>query len=1561
MVSTLQKLLLPIFALLFSVSAAAQTKQFYWEEPRALTQSDSYFPVVVSKDKTHLLFFEEVEKSKNGGTVWISLKKFDETDRLWSTSSRIAGPFSYSGEIPDLYSAAIGSDGTIAVAVLTSDSSVGVYTSKDGGDTFSLYELPQQHTSVVGPRIYASSAGGFMLFTSLGLKEVVANADNSNYERFAFTLLSASSPDGQNWSSLTPFESAKTFSNPFVPYLVSIPQGDLVVFQAQYEFGTQSWLSNQLYATFRANGSRNWTPAVLVTGPSSLSSSATSGFEQYHNQRPVLFYDGTKIFLVWERTPYSSDTASIWCAEITQSGTLASRAEQLSSSGNAHRPQLFNYDGSLYALWFDNRRATDSLYLARSSGYIWDENILVSPPSSSSATFAWPMITDEGKELAFIWLQTSSRGVSRLYTLESDHSVRAPLIRAQSFKENKRSTAQKVRASVSLSEDSSGIAGFSWIWTRDKNEEPPELLMNLADDTSISALATEDGPWYFKVRATDYAGNWSESATLSYYRDTTPPKAPHIIPPSVDINGFLTSNTFTMHWNSDETDDDVASYSWTLDYVAPVDASMNDTSRHPTKLSASQMQQKRDSLLEKNASRLSSAKIPPRRSLGKNPDTRYENRTNGLYTFSVCAIDEVGNIGESTSVTLLLNKYQPSTQVVAVHPKTDLFGTVSLSILGRGFTYDGSVSTIYIDQDGKAPYDITLHRSNGEFTVINDETIRGISLTDVEEGSYRVGIVHTDRGLYFTKNILTISELGTVKVENHYQFQPDWQPVHTEYTYHIETGHILLWVLIALAVLVLTVSVTGLIQTGREAVLIRQEVHALLTGAVMIEEKKVKAAALEKKGVSLKVKLLLFTVLLVMVVVLFVSIPLGVMMTKNQEQTLAQGLEDRVSVLFDSLTSSVRAYLPSQNDLEISSLPSQTESFEEASYATILALPRNGENTNIDYIWATNDPSIGEKIDSPTYLQGSSRITESRVKDIIEHLTSLNQEAVELVGDMTTTISELNSRAVSLALRTDSESVELRNQINENVRSLTEQINSSLTSLSREGSGSSPEFTSEHLDRSNTTYLFYRPVLFRQGSDQNYVRAIILLEVSTEKLIASVSTARNTILITTAIVTFVAIAIGIIGSLLLSSIIIKPIRRLVYHVEKISETKDKARLAGHELAVTSHDEIGLLSETVNEMTRSLVRAAQDENLLMDGKVVQQAFLPLGTDKSGNKQTTAVLNDNAVQFFGYYEGASGVSGDYFDYKKLDDRWYVIIKCDASGHGVPAALIMTVVATFFRRYFENWSFKTHGTDLTKLVTQINDFIESLGLKGKFATLMICLTDTKSGDVYLCNAGDNLIHYYDVSEQREHLVTLTQTPAAGPLPSFMVEMKGGFKVEKLHLDPGDILFLYTDGIEEATRKFRDANFKVISCTAGEEGEEHENHKVGEESEQMNPDRIQDIIESVYAKKIYRLKKFHNPIPDEELIFDFSTCEGTVEDSIMALAAVEKVFRMYKDSACTAGDTVRVDRKIDDFLKKHFNRYDFYCSNQEDSGEANYIYYTFLKEDEQLDDLTLLAMKKQ
>jgi hypothetical protein len=110
------------------------------------------------------------------------------------------------------------------------------------------------------------------------------------------------------------------------------------------------------------------------------------------------------------------------------------------------------------------------------------------------------------------------------------------------------------------------------------------------------------------------------------------------------------------------------------------------------------------------------------------------------------------------------------------------------------------------------------------------------------------------------------------------------------------------------------------------------------------------------------------------------------------------------------------------------------------------------------------------------------------------------------------------------------------------------------------------------------------------------------------------------------------------------------------------------------------------------------------------------------------------------------------------------------------------------------------------------------------------------------------------------------------------------------------------------------------------------------------------------------YTLHKLHNGEGDRNLDFNFSSCQGNVEEVIMALVSVEKMFRCYKDPRNAGDSRVLVDKKIDQFLRAHFIQYRNYCSDTcEYPGNEAYMYYTHVKEDEQYDDLTILGIKRK
>lgn len=239
-------------------------------------------------------------------------------------------------------------------------------------------------------------------------------------------------------------------------------------------------------------------------------------------------------------------------------------------------------------------------------------------------------------------------------------------------------------------------------------------------------------------------------------------------------------------------------------------------------------------------------------------------------------------------------------------------------------------------------------------------------------------------------------------------------------------------------------------------------------------------------------------------------------------------------------------------------------------------------------------------------------------------------------------------------------------------------------------------------------------------------------------------------------------------------------------------------------------------------------------------------------------------------------------------------------------------------------------------------------------------------------MCHAGDKIYRIYDSASGVINRRELKETPAVGPFPSFMVQMKGGFEVEKASLNKGDILLLYTDGIEENGRAKRNHDYSpILKPKLNSDGEqivdEYGNLEWETDKEEFGEKRVEAIFEAVLKRQKYILTKEKNPTAGEILEFDFSNCEGTVEECIKALAAVEKVFRIYRPVTATAKDWVEVDTAIDSFLKEHFSGYSEYAvypkdkdGNEVKPKNPNYVYYAYCKEDVQEDDLTVIALQR-
>lgn len=1536
----------------------ASGQNLYFEPPVALTQKNTLFPVALSVSDCSYLFYEEAR----GSELLIKCLKKKDSELEWSEPKKIAGPFEFSGEVPDVYSAAALENGTLCVAVSESQYEIGIYLSQDGGQNFSSSRLSMSSRRLVAPRLFRTKNGSLALFASME-------------EENRFSIVYSLSKDGLSWSDFVVFSPAQNLESSFSPFICPVPQGDLIIFQSHFSVPNHP-KTFQLYTALSADNLKTFGEARLLTDDSATSSRKLNSFTGFSNQSPVVYSKNGQVWCAWERSEVRSENSSIALTRISpEDGKLTGqkRVREYSEQKKSHRPVFFEYGGTLRLLWFDDTTGAFSASQISENAFGGEKFI----KNSGNAAFVQPLVTSKN-EISYIWQNRQKK--PKISMVSQDKFALPPVLKPVNFTENHRSRSDRIKIRLTLPEDTSGIAGYSWSFSKSPEEQPStapsdvivEKNMSSGRSYTVTATAPEDGQYYFKAKVLDAAGNWSKSAEVSYIHDIMPPQKVEFFPIKKDRFGFAEENSINVSWQNNSEDSDIAGYSWSFSKVRELDSKFkNATVKNYQEGSqkagettgyVKKIEEDGEKLIQKSSN-------PPEKILQHKNSLTFKNCRNGVYVLSVRAIDEAGNAGQVQSQLVVVNKYIPRTVISGLQTKKDEFGGLSISIYGQDFNYEGKIDQIIIKSEENPQFQKKLELSKNEFKINSSGLITGVHLEDLEEGTYSLYLHHSERGLSGGEqkgvNKFKIDESGTVKIEKPFVPSAEWKARTSEKRRTVQIVDLLFSSLMVLCVLLFVFALYGIASALKESALINSEIAALLSGEAMPLTKKLKTEKLKKRQTSLKLKLVGFTVLLVLAVVIMVSVSIGRRMIQTQRKTLVESMQEQVTVLLEGMANSVQNAMNDAveggSSVGLIDLVRQTNNFSPAVYSTIIGCEKNENDRLLDYFWASTESTaaVSQKLDTEEPYIGKSRFKPETVEaQIALKCASLEQTAREKTGEILKELAEkysLEKKAEYTAI---------------------------LRTLARSATRSVPEFNEETFGKSTLIYTFYYPVFYKNSGSDTLLHAVLILQVSADELYNSLLQSRRSIIVISAIAALIAILLGIIGSWILASLIVEPVKKLMAHVKVITETKDKKQLKNFAIGIKSRDEIGTLGEAVNEMTAGLVHAAEEEEkaleqekLSLDAKAVQQTFLPLTASDKGGKKTTAEENEKNFQLFGYYEGADAVSGDYFDYKKLDDRFYTVIKCDVSGHGVPAALIMTVVATLYRKYFENWTYKTHGTELGKLVIQINDFIESLGVKGKFATLLIALFDSKTGDVHLCNAGDNIVHIYSSREKILKTVTLHESPAAGPLPSFMVEMKGGFIVEKLRLNPQDVLFLYTDGIEEATRFFRTPDFNVTECREPglKEGEIHQNHKAGQQTEQLEYERVKEILESVFTKKTYRLTKYHSPEPQEELLFDFTKLEGTIEEAIMALVAVEKVFRMYKTPKSKGsagrteageisiqGDVIRVDRKIDSFLKKTFSRYQYYCSSLADLQEPNYVYYLDVNEDSQADDLTLLALKK-
>ena len=153
-------------------------------------------------------------------------------------------------------------------------------------------------------------------------------------------------------------------------------------------------------------------------------------------------------------------------------------------------------------------------------------------------------------------------------------------------------------------------------------------------------------------------------------------------------------------------------------------------------------------------------------------------------------------------------------------------------------------------------------------------------------------------------------------------------------------------------------------------------------------------------------------------------------------------------------------------------------------------------------------------------------------------------------------------------------------------------------------------------------------------------------------------------------------------------------------------------------------------------------------------------------------------------------AKEVGGDFYDFFLIDDDHLALVMADVSGKGVPGALFMMASKIILQTY------AMQGGTPSEILSRANKAICSNNTMEMFVTVWLGILEISTGKLTAANAG----HEYPVIKRADGTFELYKDRHG-----FVIGGMDGVKYRgyDLEMKPGDKLFLYTDGLPEATDK--------------------------------------------------------------------------------------------------------------------------------------------------------------
>ena len=307
-----------------------------------------------------------------------------------------------------------------------------------------------------------------------------------------------------------------------------------------------------------------------------------------------------------------------------------------------------------------------------------------------------------------------------------------------------------------------------------------------------------------------------------------------------------------------------------------------------------------------------------------------------------------------------------------------------------------------------------------------------------------------------------------------------------------------------------------------------------------------------------------------------------------------------------------------------------------------------------------------------------------------------------------------------------------------------------------------------------------------KGAD-GQVKAILCVQRQMDVL----ATARKKYLSKIVLALIILVLLVILGqSAFLHRTLLQPLKQISDEAKRFSKENVKAEKKLQD-TIRNRDEIGHLAASIDKMEDRIQNYIESITQITAEKERINTELALATRIQADMLPHVFPpfpDRNEFDLYASMDPAREVGGDFYDYFLVDDDHLCMVMADVSGKGVPAALFMMASMILLRNN------AMLGKSPAEILTDVNAAVCANNREEMFVTVWLGILEISTGRLTASNAG----HEYPVLMRAGGEFELYKDRHG-----FVIGGMEGirYKQYELQINPGDRLFLYTDGVPEAT----------------------------------------------------------------------------------------------------------------------------------------------------------------